>query len=234
MIALEKVSAGIGRVQILRQVDLSVEPGELVLVLGANGAGKTTLLRVICGVVPLWSGEVRFAGEPIAGRPAHELARLGLVHVPQGRQIIPNLSVEENLLIGASHLPGIGKDEMARRLEQEYARFPVLRTRRRLAGGSLSGGEQQMLAVSRGLMMAPKLIMLDEPSLGLAPQMVRRILGALAGLAKSGISVLLVEQKSMAIEIADRVHVLKNGAIVHSAAAADVRDHEELFKHYMG
>jgi branched-chain amino acid transport system ATP-binding protein len=123
---------------------------------------------------------------------------------------------------------------MARRLEQEYARFPVLKTRRRLAGGSLSGGEQQMLAVSRGLMMAPKLLMLDEPSLGLAPQMVRRILGALAGLAKSGISVLLVEQKSMAIEIADRVHVLKNGAIVHSAAAADVRDHEELFKHYMG
>lgn len=234
MIALEKVSAGIGRVQILREVDLAVAPGKLVLVLGANGAGKTTLLRVISGVVPLWSGKMLFHSDPIAGRPAHELARLGLVHVPQGRQIIPTLSVEENLTIGASHLPGVSKDEIARRLEQEYARFPVLKTRRGLAGGSLSGGEQQMLAVSRGLMMAPKLLMLDEPSLGLAPQMVRRILGALAGLAKSGIAVLLVEQKTMAIEIADHVHVLKNGAIVHSAAAADVRDPAELFKHYMG
>ncbi|HEU0058677.1 MAG TPA: ABC transporter ATP-binding protein [Hyphomicrobiaceae bacterium] len=234
MIALEKVSAGIGRVQILREVDLAVAPGKLVLVLGANGAGKTTLLRVISGVVPLWSGKMLFHSDPIAGRPAHELARLGLVHVPQGRQIIPTLSVEENLTIGASHLPGVSKDEIARRLEQEYARFPVLKTRRGLAGGSLSGGEQQMLAVSRGLMMAPKLIMLDEPSLGLAPQMVRRILGALAGLAKSGIAVLLMEQKTMAIEIADHVHVLKNGAIVHSAAAADVRDPAELFKHYMG
>jgi branched-chain amino acid transport system ATP-binding protein len=234
VIALEKVSAGIGRIQILRDVDLSVEPGKLVLVLGANGAGKTTLLRVISGVVPLWSGTMRFGSDPIAGRPAHELARLGLVHVPQGRQIIPTLSVEENLTIGASHLPGISKDVIARRLEQEYARFPVLKTRRGLAGGSLSGGEQQMLAVSRGLMMAPKLILLDEPSLGLAPQMVRHILAALAGLAKSGISVLLVEQKTMAIEIADHVHVLKNGAIVHSTAAADVHDHEALFKHYMG
>jgi branched-chain amino acid transport system ATP-binding protein len=234
VIALEKVSAGIGRVQILREVDLAVASGKLVLVLGANGAGKTTLLRVISGVVPLWSGKMLFHSDPIAGRPAHELARLGLVHVPQGRQIIPTLSVEENLTIGASHLPGVSKDEIARRLEQEYARFPVLKTRRGLAGGSLSGGEQQMLAVSRGLMMAPKLLMLDEPSLGLAPQMVRRILGALAGLAKSGIAVLLVEQKTMAIEIADHVHVLKNGAIVHSAAAADVRDPAELFKHYMG
>ena len=234
MIALEKVSAGIGRVQILREVDLAVAPGQLVLVLGANGAGKTTLLRVISGVVPLWSGKVLFGSEPIAGRPAHELARLGLVHVPQGRQIIPTLSVEENLIIGASHLPGISKDVIAGRLEQEYVRFPVLKTRRGLAGGSLSGGEQQMLAVSRGLMMAPKLLMLDEPSLGLAPQMVRRILAALAGLAKSGISVLLVEQKTMALEIADHVHVLKNGAIVYSAAAADVGDPEQLFAHYIG
>ena len=126
MITLEKVSAGIGRVQILRDVDIRVEPGKLVLVLGANGAGKTTLLRVISGVVPLWSGKLLFGSDSIAGRPAHELARLGLVHVPQGRQIIPTLSVEENLVIGAAHLPGITKDTIVRRLEQEYARFPVL------------------------------------------------------------------------------------------------------------
>jgi branched-chain amino acid transport system ATP-binding protein len=234
VITLEKVCAGIGRVQILRDVDIRVEPGKLVLVLGANGAGKTTLLRVISGVVPLWSGNLLFGPDSVGGRPAHELARLGLVHVPQGRQIIPILSVEENLVIGASHLPGITKETIARRLEQEYARFPVLKERRSLAGGSLSGGEQQMLAVSRGLMMGPKLLMLDEPSLGLAPQMVRRILRALAELAKSGISILLVEQKTMALEIADHVHILKNGAIVYSAAAADVGDPSELFRHYVG
>lgn len=233
MIALEKVCAGIDRVQILRDVDISVEAGKLVLVLGANGAGKTTLLRVISGLVPLWSGNLLFDSKSIAGQPAHELARSGLVHVPQGRQIIPTLTVEENLVIGASHLPGITQETIARRLEAEYERFPVLKTRRSLSGGSLSGGEQQMLAVSRGLMMAPKLLMLDEPSLGLAPQMVQRILSALAGLARSGISVLLVEQKTMALEIADHAYVLKNGAIVHSAAASDIGGHSELFRHYM-
>jgi branched-chain amino acid transport system ATP-binding protein len=233
VISLEKVSAGIGRVQILREVDISVETGKLVLVLGANGAGKTTLLRVISGIVPVWSGQLLFDGRSIIGRPTHDLARSGLVHVPQGRQIIPTLTVEENLVIGASNLAGVTKDEIGRRLEQEYDRFPVLKTRRSLAGGSLSGGEQQMLAVSRGLMMAPKLLMLDEPSLGLAPQMVRRILSALGALARTGITVLLVEQKTMALEIADRAYVLKNGAIVHSAGAAELRDHSELFRHYM-
>ena len=233
MISLEKVSAGIGRVQILREVDISVETGKLVLVLGANGAGKTTLLRVISGIVPVWSGQLLFDGRSIIGRPTHDLARSGLVHVPQGRQIIPTLTVEENLVIGASNLVGVTKGEIGRRLEQEYDRFPVLKTRRSLAGGSLSGGEQQMLAVSRGLMMAPKLLMLDEPSLGLAPQMVLRILSALGALARTGITVLLVEQKTMALEIADRAYVLKNGAIVHSAGAAELRDHSELFRHYM-
>ena len=233
MISLEKVSAGIGRVQILREVDISVETGKLVLVLGANGAGKTTLLRVISGIVPVWSGQLLFDGRSIIGRPTHDLARSGLVHVPQGRQIIPTLTVEENLVIGASNLVGVTKGEIGRRLEQEYDRFPVLKTRRSLAGGSLSGGEQQMLAVSRGLMMAPKLLMLDEPSLGLAPQMVLRILSALGALARTGITVLLVEQKTMALEIADRAYVLKNGAIVHSAGAAELRDHRELFRHYM-
>jgi branched-chain amino acid transport system ATP-binding protein len=233
VISLEKVSAGIGRVQILREVDISVETGKLVLVLGANGAGKTTLLRVISGIVPVWSGQLLFDGRSIIGRPTHDLARSGLVHVPQGRQIIPTLTVEENLVIGASNLVGVTKGEIGRRLEQEYDRFPVLKTRRSLAGGSLSGGEQQMLAVSRGLMMAPKLLMLDEPSLGLAPQMVLRILSALGALARTGITVLLVEQKTMALEIADRAYVLKNGAIVHSAGAAELRDHSELFRHYM-
>jgi branched-chain amino acid transport system ATP-binding protein len=233
VISLEKVNAGIGRVQILRAVDIEAKAGELVAVLGANGAGKTTLLRTISGVVPVWSGKLLFDGKSVIGQAAHRLAQHGLVHIPQGRQIIPMLTVEENLKIGALHMPGITSEEMARRLEREYQRFPVLKTRRNLAGGSLSGGEQQMLAVSRGLMMAPKLLMLDEPSLGLAPQIIERILGALSGLARSGIAVLLVEQKTMALDIADRAYVLKNGAIVHSAGAAEMRDHGELFRHYL-
>jgi branched-chain amino acid transport system ATP-binding protein len=233
VISLAKVSAGIGRVQILREVDVEAKSGELVVVLGANGAGKTTLLRTISGVVPVWSGNLTFDGGPIAGRAAHKLAQQGLVHIPQGRQIIPTLTVEENLKIGALNMPDITAEEVARRLEQEYERFPVLKTRRNLAGGSLSGGEQQMLAVSRGLMMAPKLLMLDEPSLGLAPQIIERILGALSGLARGGIAVLLVEQKTMALDIADRAYVLKNGAIVHSAGGAEMRDHSDLFRHYL-
>ena len=233
MIRLEKVSSGIGSIDILHDIDLAVMPGELVVVLGANGAGKTTLLRTISGLVDVRGGTIEFDGRINKGAKAHELARSGLVHVPQGRQIIPALTVEENLAIGAEHLPGLGRDEIARRIEVEYERFPVLKTRRQILGGSLSGGEQQMLAVSRGLMMAPKLLMLDEPSLGLAPQALHRILAALGQLARTGMAVLMVEQKTSALQIADRAYVLKNGAIVHHAPAADLRNDADLFRHYM-
>jgi branched-chain amino acid transport system ATP-binding protein len=233
MIELSKISSGIGRIGILRDVDLVVAPRELVVVLGANGAGKTTLLRTISGQVEVRGGEIRFDGRPITGVAPHLLARSGLVHVPQGRQIIPSLTVKENLLIGAQHLDSVGREELDRRLDAEFSRFPVLKERRDVAGGSLSGGEQQMLAVSRGLMMAPKLLMLDEPSLGLAPQALQRILAALAELAKTGIAVLMVEQKTAALQIADRAYVLKNGAIVHHAPAAQLRNDPDLFRHYM-
>ncbi len=233
MIELSKVSSGIGRIGILRDVDLVVAPRELVVVLGANGAGKTTLLRTISGQVEVRGGDIRFDGQSITGAAPHLLARSGLVHVPQGRQIIPSLTVEENLLIGAQHLDGVSRDELDRRLDAEFSRFPVLKERRDVPGGSLSGGEQQMLAVSRGLMMAPKLLMLDEPSLGLAPQALQRILSALGELAKTGIAVLMVEQKTAALQIADRAYVLKNGAIVHQAPAAQLRGDPDLFRHYM-
>lgn len=233
MIRLTKVSSGIGRIGILRDVDLVVSPRELVVVLGANGAGKTTLLRTISGQVEVRGGEIRFDSTPITGVAPHLLARSGLVHVPQGRQIIPKLTVEENLLIGAQYIDGLSRQEMARRLDAEYTRFPVLKSRRGVPGGSLSGGEQQMLAVSRGLMMGPKLLMLDEPSLGLAPQALQRIFVALAELAKTGIAILMVEQKTSALEIADRAYVLNNGAIVHQAPAAKLRNDPELFRHYM-
>lgn len=233
MIRLQGVSAGIGRIGILKGIDLHARSGELVLVLGANGAGKTTLLRVISGILPVSGGTLEFDGRKIAGEPAHRLARAGLVHVPQGRQIIPTLTVEENLKIGAAHLPDIAAAEIERRIEAEYERFPVLKSRRDIPGGSLSGGEQQMLAVSRGLMMAPKLLMLDEPSLGLAPQIIHRILAALGRLARAGMCVLLVEQKTTALEVADRAYVLKNGAIVHTGSAAELRGDSDVFRHYM-
>ena len=233
MIRLVKICSGIGNIDILHDITLTVTSGELVVVLGANGAGKTTLLRTISGLVEVRGGTIEFDGKTVLSTKAHELARAGLVHVPQGRQIIPALTVEENLAIGAEHLPGLGREEIARRMETEYQRFPVLKTRRHILGGSLSGGEQQMLAVSRGLMMAPKLLMLDEPSLGLAPQALQRILAALAELAKSGMAVLMVEQKTSALQIADRAYVLKSGAIVHHAPAADLRNDADVFRHYM-
>jgi branched-chain amino acid transport system ATP-binding protein len=233
MIRLNKLCSGIGNIDILHDIDLTVMPGELVVVLGANGAGKTTLLRTISGLVEIRGGTIEFDGKEIQRMKAHELARSGLVHVPQGRQIIPTLTVEENLAIGAEHLPSLGRREIAHLIETEYQRFPVLKTRRQILGGSLSGGEQQMLAVSRGLMMAPKLLMLDEPSLGLAPQALQRILAALGELAKSGMAVLMVEQKTSALQIADRAYVLKNGVIVHHAPAADLRNDADVFRHYM-
>jgi branched-chain amino acid transport system ATP-binding protein len=233
MIRLDKICSGIGNIDILHDIDLTVTPGELVVVLGANGAGKTTLLRTISGLVEIRGGTIEFDGKTIQSTKAHELARSGLVHVPQGRQIIPTLTVEENLAIGAEHLPGLGRGEISRRIDTEYRRFPVLKSRRQIPGGSLSGGEQQMLAVSRGLMMAPKLLMLDEPSLGLAPQALQRILAALGELAKSGMAVLMVEQKTSALQIADRAYVLKNGVIVHQAPAADLRNDADVFRHYM-
>ena len=233
MIRLEKVCAGIGRIEILRGIDLEVNGGELVAVLGANGAGKTTLLKVISGIVPLGSGSIHFDGKSITGTAAHSLARTGLVHVPQGRQIIPALSVAENLTIGARNLPGMTKAEIASTLEVEYTRFPVLRARSSIPGGSLSGGEQQMLAISRALMMRPKVLMLDEPSLGLAPQLVHGIMMALADLSKSGIAILLVEQKLAALDIADRAYVLKNGQIVHSGNAALLKNDAAMLSHYL-
>jgi branched-chain amino acid transport system ATP-binding protein len=233
MISLDKVTSGIGVVTILKDVAVTVAAGELVLVLGANGAGKTTLLRTLSGLVAVRAGRITFDGRDITGVAPHRLAAAGLIHVPQGRQIIPSLTVEENLLIGVQHVPGVSKAELDRRMDAEYARFPVLFERRHIQGGSLSGGEQQMLAVSRGLMMGPKLFMLDEPSLGLAPQIIQRILLALAELSKTGMAVLMVEQKTNALDIADRAYVLKNGAIVHHAPAVELRADPDLFRHYV-
>lgn len=233
MIEARGIRARIGASEVLKGVDLTVRPGQLVTVIGANGAGKTSLLRVLSNVLPTTSGSVQFDGQPTAGRTPHGLARSGLVHVPQGRQIIPALSVRDNLLVGTHHL-GMGSDELARRLEAEFERFPVLRERQQLPGTALSGGEQQMLAVSRGLMMRPKLLMLDEPSLGLAPKIVRLILSTLRKLADQGLAVVLVEQVAMlAVEYADRAIVLRNGECVIDADAGSLRGSQTLIDSYL-
>lgn len=234
MIEVKELGVAIGAVDILHDISLAVPAGKLVCVIGANGAGKTTLLRAVSNVVPAKTGSVAFDGAPVAGTQAHQLARRGLVHVPQGRQIIPDLSVRDNLTIGASRIAQRGEAEMEADLEREFARFPVLRERQAIPGGNLSGGEQQMLAVSRALMMRPKALMLDEPSLGLAPQIVKAILRTLRGLADEGLAVLLVEQLAfLALEIADDAYVLQRGRVAMSGPAAELRRSKAVIESYL-
>jgi branched-chain amino acid transport system ATP-binding protein len=211
-----------------------VRPGELAAVIGANGAGKTTLLRTISNLIPRSGGRITFDGRDTAGVSAHVLARSGLVHVPQGRQIVPTLSVLDNLLIGAKNVPDLAPHEIAERLEAEFARFPIIRERQHLPGSALSGGEQQMLALSRALMMRPRALMLDEPSLGLAPQIVKHILAALRALAEAGLAVVLVEQLALvALDVADSAYVLRNGRLVLSGSAAELRRDQALVESYL-
>jgi branched-chain amino acid transport system ATP-binding protein len=234
VIELQGVCAGFGQVQVLHEVSLSVTRGRLVTVIGANGAGKTTLLRAVSNIVSPTAGQITFDGKPTRGVQPHALARRGLVHVPQGRQIIPSLTVRDNLLIGAQRLSGVSPEETEVALEREFNRFPPLRSRQSIAGGNLSGGEQQMLAVSRALMMRPKVLMLDEPSLGLAPQIVRAILDALRELANAGLAILLVEQLALlALEVADDAHILQRGRVVLSGPARDVRTDKSIVESYL-
>ncbi len=235
MIELKGVSAGIGTIGILHGIDLSVPSSGIVAILGANGAGKTTLLRVISRVWPVLEGEIRFNGQVINGWKSHDVARAGLVQVPQGRQIIPTLTVEDNLLIGALHVPALTAVERKAGLEREYVRFPILAERRRTPGGSLSGGEQQMLAISRALMMQPKLIMLDEPSLGLAPMLVDGIMASLVDLARAGTAVLLVEQAAMAaLKVASYGYVLQQGKVALKGPSAELLATSDLIRSYLG
>jgi branched-chain amino acid transport system ATP-binding protein len=233
MIALDKACARIGAIEVLRGIDLTVCAGELVAVIGANGAGKTSLLRAASGLLPLTGGDIRYRDASIRSTSAHLLARSGLVHVPQGRQIVPALSVLDNLRIGVIQC-GVDKAEIEARLAREFERFPVLCERQHISGASLSGGEQQMLAVARGLMMGPKVLLLDEPSLGLAPQIVQAILRTLRQLADEGLAVLLVEQAAfLALEVANRGVVLRNGAAILAGDAARLRADRAVVEGYL-
>ena len=227
-----------GPADAVRGVSFSLARGETLGLIGESGCGKSITAMSLMGLLPdsaEVTGSIRFDGQELAGVAPHRVTRMGLVHVPQGRQIIPTLSVEENLLIGAGSLPGLGRAELDSRLAGEYDRFPVLRERRRISGGSLSGGEQQMLAVSRALMMRPRVLMLDEPSLGLAPLIITGIFGALRALAASGVTVLLVEQVAFAaLKIADHGYVLQTGRIAMSGPPSELLKDPELVSRYLG
>jgi len=233
ILRLEKVRAGYGPVSVLQGVDVAVAAGECVVLLGANGVGKTTLLRTVSGVVrPREGGTIEFQGQPIAGKTPHAIAALGIAHVPEGRGIFPGLSVEDNLRLGTFGTPG-SAGRFQRSIDQVCELFPVLREKLSHSAGSLSGGQQQMLAIGRGLMSQPVLLMLDEPSLGLAPVLVAQVFAALHKIKSEGTTVLLVEQSAKhALSLADRGYVLNRGQVVLSGTADELRGN--LQQAYLG
>ncbi|GIW12407.1 MAG: ABC transporter ATP-binding protein [Dehalococcoidia bacterium] len=233
LLRLSGVSVSYGPVAAIRDISLEVNEGETVALLGANGAGKTTTLRAATGLAPLMAGQVTFADQDITGWRTYRIVRAGFVHVPQGRAIFADQTVEENLLLGAWSLRD--RSRLPALLEREYARFPRLAERRRQLAGTLSGGEQQMLAIARGLMSDPRCIALDEPSLGLAPLLVREVMEAIRQLNASGITVLLVEQlATVALAVSHRAYVLQRGRVVLTGTGAELLASPELVQSYLG
>jgi branched-chain amino acid transport system ATP-binding protein len=233
VLELNGVEVQYGEVQALHGVSIRVDAGETVVLVGANGAGKSTTLRAISSLVPCTKGEIIFDGQRIDKLAAHRLVQLGVIHVPEGRQVFPQMTVGENLYLGAYFCHD--SQERNRRLDRVLRLFPILSARRHQSAGTLSGGEQQMLAIGRGLMANPRLLMLDEPSLGLAPALVDGIFDVLIELNREGTTLLLVEQNAnVALSIADRGYVLETGTIVKQGMAADLLDDEEVRQAYLG
>jgi branched-chain amino acid transport system ATP-binding protein len=220
LLVIDNLRAGYGAIEVLKGISLRVDEGEIVTLIGANGAGKTSTLMTVCGFVAARQGEVTFQGKSLRGLPAHEIVKRGLVQSPEGRKIFPRLTVQENLEMGA--FTRRDTIEIAKDRERMFQLFPILAERRGQAGGTLSGGEQQMLAVARALMGRPKLLLLDEPSLGLAPLIVARIFEVIKQLNQEGVTILLVEQNArMALKLAHRGYVLETGHItLHDQAQA--------------
>jgi len=233
LLAIDDVQAGYGDFKALFNITLHVDAGEIVTLLGANGAGKTTTLRSLSGMCRT-SGEIRFDGKPIAGRATEDIVRLGIAHVPQGRGTFSRQTVEENLQIGA--MTRRGRAAIASDVERVYGYFPRLKERRTQQAGTLSGGEQQMLAVGRAMMLRPRLMLLDEPSFGLAPLIVEELFGILRTLNKSEkVSMLLVEQNaSLALDLADHAYLIETGRLVMEGPAQHLRDDENIRKAYLG
>ncbi len=233
LLRVERLRAGYGRVQVLWDVDLHVDRGEIVCLVGANGAGKTTLLRAITGVIPP-RGAVAFEGSRIDARGTAAIARLGIAHVPEGRQLFPGMTVREHLELGAAFVPGAW-DHRAETLERVHTLFPRLRERERQAAGTMSGGEQQMLAVARSLMARPKMLLVDEPSLGLAPVLVQAVFAALREINRQGVTILLVEQNvRRTLLMAQRGYVLENGRIVLEGPGPALLANDHVKAAYLG
>ncbi len=232
MLAVDDVASAYGRIEVLHGVSIEVPAGAIVSLVGANGAGKTTLLRAISGVVPVTRGRIRFDGRSIEHLPPHARVALGIVQVPEGRQLFTPLSVEDNLDLGA--WPRRSED-FSRDRARVYDMFPMLAARRKISAGALSGGQQQMLAIGRALMAKPRLLLLDEPSLGLAPILVEQILQTIQGLKRDGLTILLIEQNARAaLAIADRAYVLETGRITASGTAVEVGRDERVRAAYLG
>ncbi|MEW5725050.1 MAG: ABC transporter ATP-binding protein [Thermodesulfobacteriota bacterium] len=235
MLCLEGLSVSYGQVQALREVSLEVRPGEIVAIVGANGAGKTTLLQAVSGLLPKAAGRVIFQDKDVSRRRPDELVRLGLGQVPEGRHIFPTLSVEDNLKMGAYLRSGKTRGEFESDRDQMFELFPILKERRRQKGGTLSGGEQQMLAIARALMGRPRLLMLDEPSMGLAPLLVRQIHDTIRKVNAQGLTVVLVEQEVEAsLAMAGRGYVLQLGRLVMAGTGRELLADETVKAIYLG
>lgn len=232
MLKVENIDVYYGAIHAIRDVSFEVREGEIVTLIGANGAGKSTILKTVSGILAPKTGTVNFLGKKLNGTPTYMVTRMGLSHVPEGRRIFQQLSVEENLEMGGFTM---NKDEIPSLIEHVYDRFPRLRERHTQIAGTLSGGEQQMLAIGRALMSRPRLMMLDEPSMGLAPILVEQIFDIIKELNDSGVTILLVEQNAnMALKIADRGYVLESGKIVLSGTGEELMASDAVKKAYLG
>lgn len=235
MLDIENLTVNYGYVSALRGISLHVGKGEIITLIGGNGAGKTTTLMSISNLVEKTDGTIRFKGTDISSMAPHKIVKMGICHVPEGRRIFPALTVKENLVAGTVGNPTLSRKDQERLLDEVYVLFPRLRERMDQGGGSLSGGEQQMLAIARGLMMDPDLILLDEPSLGLAPIVVEEIFELILKIKQKGKTILLIEQNAaMALQVADRGYVLMNGSIALSGTGRELLVNPEVRKAYLG
>lgn len=233
MLKVEKLNVYYGNIHALKEISFEVQKGEIVTLIGANGAGKTSTLQAISGMIKASSGAITLKGKPIAHEEAHKLVPLGMAHVPEGRRVFAQMSVEENLELGAYTIKD--KKQIASDIEKMYKRFPRLKERRKQLAGTMSGGEQQMLAMARALMSRPEMILMDEPSMGLAPILVQEIFEIIKEINADGTTVLLVEQNAnRALQIAHRAYVLETGEIVLSGEGKDLLSNEQVKKAYLG
>ena len=236
MLRIEGLNASYGSIRVLKDISIQVPAGKVVSIIGANGAGKSTLLKSISGIMKINGGSILYKEQNIAGMPANRIVRLGISQVPEGRQIFAHLTVRDNINLGAYHyFKRSNRLEIKERIERVYQMFPILEKRSKQIAGTLSGGEQQMLAIGRALMGRPKLLLLDEPSMGIAPLVVREIFNVIKQLNQSGVTILLVEQNARAaLKVAHHSYVIERGEIVLEGLGAELLDNPKVKEHYLG